>query len=386
MNIALVHDYCFEQGGAENVVEVLLQLFPTAPLYTSIYDPDVMSAAFHQAEVRTSFLQRITRRKRYAKALLPLYPAAFARFDLAGYDLILSNASAFAKNVRKAPGAVHLCYCHSPTHFLWFDQAYLAHHTPTVRRLTRLALPTLRRLDYQAAQRVDVLIANSAAVARRIEQCYHRSSVVIHPPVQLAEFDAPADRPAGPDDPFLVLSRLVGYKRVDLVVEAANQLGAPLIVVGDGPERGRLEALAGPTVRFTGRVPRAEVRRYLRECRALVFPGEEDFGLTPLEAMASGRPVVAYAAGGALETVVDGVTGVFFHEQTVASLAAALASLRPGAFYPAALRAHAARFDVAGFKTRMGQFVEEQYAQRRIALAGSPAPRNRRAPVPTSHA
>jgi glycosyltransferase involved in cell wall biosynthesis len=362
MKVALVHDYCFEQGGAENVVEVLLELFPTAPLYTSIYDPPTMSAAFRRADVRTSFLQRIVRQKRYAKAFLPLYPAAFAGFDLVAYDLVLSSASSFAKCVRVAPGARHICYCYSPTHFLWADHDYLRSYSRRVRWLTQLTHPVLRRLDYRAAQRVDAFIAISQVVAARIARYYNRPATVIPPPIRLAEFPVISDPPP-PDAPFLVLSRLVGYKRVDLAVEAANRLRVPLLIVGDGPDRARLEALAGPTVRFAGRVPRADVPRLLHEARALIFPGEEDFGLTPLEAMAAGTPVVAYAAGGALETVVDGETGIFFTEQTVDSLAAALAGLRREAFDSRVLRAHAAQFDVAVFQRRLRAFVEAHYAQ-----------------------
>jgi glycosyltransferase involved in cell wall biosynthesis len=364
VKVALVHDYCFEQGGAENVVEVLLGLFPGAPLYTSIYDPPVMADAFRAADVRTSFLQHITRRKRYATALLPLYPLAYAQFDLRGYDLVLSSASSFAKGVRVPVGTLHLCYCHRPARFLWLENTYLVGRARRTHQLARLVFPVLRRLDYRAAQRVDAFIANSAVVARRIARFYHRTATVIHPPIHLAEF-APNPDPPAPDAPYLILSRLVGYKRVDLAVQAANQLQAPLLVVGDGPDRARLEALAGPTVRFTGRVPRAEVRRYLQACRALLFPGEEDFGLTPLEAMASGRPVVAYAAGGALETVVAGSTGVFFQEQTAASLVAALESLAQISFSPQQLRAHAARFDVAVFTAQLLDFVTDMYAHHR---------------------
>jgi glycosyltransferase involved in cell wall biosynthesis len=362
MKVALVHDYCFEQGGAENVVEVFLDTYPGAPLYTSIYAPETMSAAFRRAEGRPTALQRITPHKGRAKVLLPLYPAAFARFDLGAYDLVLSSASSFAKCVRPAPGARHLCYCHSPTRFLWRPATYEASYPRGTRHLVRGVLPFLRRLDYQAAQRVDAFIANSAAVAARIARYYNRPATVIPPPIRLAEFPVIGDRPP-PGAPFLVLSRLVGYKRVDLAVEAANRLRVPLLVIGDGPDRARLEALAGPTVRFAGRVPRADVPRLLQEARALIFPGEEDFGLTPLEAMAAGTPVVAYAAGGALETVVDGATGIFFTEQTVDSLAAALAGLRREAFDARVLRAHAAQFDVAVFQRRLRAFVEAHYAQ-----------------------
>lgn len=357
MRVALVHDYCFEQGGAENVVEVWLEMFPQAPLYTSIYNPAAMHPTFRQADIRTSFLQHITQEKRRAKALLPLYPLAFARFDLRGYDLILSSASSFAKDIRKPPAARHICYCHNPTRFLWQDQVYLAGQGRAVQWASRVARAGLRQRDYAAAQRVDAFIANSAVVARRIQQVYRRPATVIHPPIRLAEFPEPTAA-SREQAPYLVVSRLVGYKRVDLAVEAANQRQVPLLVVGEGPDRARLEALAGPTVQFRGRVPRAEIPALLGAARALIFPGEEDFGLTPLEAMAAGTPVIAYAAGGALETVVEGETGTFFPTQTVAALTATLRRFGPDTWDRARLRAHAARFDVAVFQQKLQAFIE----------------------------
>ncbi len=363
--IALVHDYLNEQGGAENVVEELLALFPDAPLYTSLFEPKVMSKAFSHHEVRTSFMQRLPKRKAVAKGYLPLYPFAFRQFDLSGFDIILSSASSFAKWVRKGR-AMHFCYCHTPTRFVWMQDEYLSREGGggLKRRLLRPLLNRLRDLDYRAAQEVDYFIANSQLTAERIRRFYQRESIVINPPIKLAEFEsielkkAPTLAEGGY---FLCLSRLLPYKRVDLAVAAANQLGVPLVVIGTGPERAKLEREAGPTVKLLGRLPRAEVLRYIAGCTAFVFPGVDDFGITPVEVMAAGRAVVAYAEGGALETVVAGETGCFFYRQTAAELAAAMRDFDPAAFDPAVCRARAAQFDVDHFATRLLGFMASKY-------------------------
>lgn len=358
MSIALVHDYLFEQGGAENVVEVLLDIFPDAPLYTSIYDPEVMSPAFRRHQVRTSFLQRITRRKAHAKALLPLYVPAFSSFDLSQYDVVLSSASSFAKFIRVRPDARHLCLCYTPTRFLWTPDAYLANHVRSYYwPLLRPLLCRLRAADFAAAQRVDRFIAISGVVAERIRTCYGRDAEVIYPPVDCSRFH-PRNRVAPAEPYYLVVSRLLPYKRVDLAVQACSRLQLPLVIVGDGPDRRRLERLSGPTVRFVGRRPDDEVRRYLATCQALLFPGEEDFGLTAVEAQASGRPVIAFAGGGALETVIDGRTGLLFREQTVDALTAVLADFQQWSFDTTAVRQNALRFDTAVFREQIVRLME----------------------------
>ncbi|GAC1435398.1 MAG: glycosyltransferase [Chloroflexota bacterium] len=356
MKVALVHDYLFEQGGAENVFQVFLDMFPDAPIFTSIYAPDTVAGAFRARQMHTSFLQRLTTDKRKAKALLPLYPAAFHRMKLRGYDLVLSSASSFAKGI--AVGSTpHVCYCHTPPRFLWQADRYgEGQRHPVARAATRIATGLLRHQDRHDAANVDRFIANSRVTQRRIARIYGRQATVIHPPIAVDDFAV-----AGAvTTRFLVVSRLLPYKRVDIVIAACNRLGLPLDVVGDGPDRHRLQAMAGPTVTLHGRLPRPEVAWHLGRARALILPGEEDFGLTPLEANASGRPVLAYRAGGALETVVDGQTGWFFERQTVDSVMAALQRIGPAAdrIEPKALRAHARRFDVAAFRASIQQVLQ----------------------------
>ncbi len=357
MKVALVHDYLFEQGGAENVFAVMAEMFPDAPIYTAIYNPDTVAPVFRARDVRTSFLQRITTDKRKAKALLPLYPMAFERMKLRGYDLVLSSSSSFAKGI-DAGDARHVCYCYSPPHFLWQTDRYIEQvRQPVQRAAIHLATGLLRARDRRDADNVDLFIAISRLVQERIRRIYHRDAAVIYPPIDIGEFHVAG--PAQVEDYLLVVSRLLPNKRVDIVIDACNVLGLPLVVVGDGPDRARLVAMAGPTVTMRGRLPRPEVVDLLSRCRAFVFPGEEDFGLTPLEAMASGRPVVAYRAGGALETVVEGVTGTFFDRQTVESVVDALRAFDATRFAPGQLRAHAAAFDQTSFKEQLSEMLGE---------------------------
>ncbi len=349
MKVALVHDYLFEQGGAENVFEVMAGMFPDAPIYTAIYTPDTVSPLFRRREVHTSFLQRITTDKRKAKALLPLYPAAFERMRLRGYDLVLTSSSSFAKGI-DVGGARHVCYCYTPPHFLWQTDRYIEQvRRPALRAAIHLATGVLRERDRRHADNVTDFIAISGLVQRRIQRIYKRDAAVIYPPIDVAEFHLSETV----EPYYLVVSRLLPYKRVDIVIEACNRLKLPLVVVGDGPDRPRLEALAGPTVTMRGRLPRAEVVTLMAGCRALVFPGEEDFGLTPLEANASGRPVIAYRAGGALETVVDGDTGVFFDAQTVQAVAGVLRDFDDRLYRPDVMRAHARTFDQECFREQL---------------------------------
>ena len=351
MKVALIHDYLTEMGGAERVVLALTQIFPDAPLYTSVYDPGACPE-FADRDVRTTFLQRLTRRKSVTKGLFPLFPAAFRRLDLSGFDLVISSSSGFAHHVRVPDSARHVCYCHNPPRFLWQPEDYFRGRR-AVRLLLSPALSQLRRLDLEAAQRVDAYIANSATVAARIQATYAREAEVIHPPVDISRFEVTEERSGR----FLVVSRLLAYKRIDLAVDAATRFNLALDVIGDGPERRRLVRNAGPTVRFLGRCSNEVVRHALARCAALVLPGMEDFGLTPIEAQASGRPVVAFAAGGALETVRDGETGFLFSEQTPAALATAMRWAAAHPLEAERLRAAAGYFDTAAFRARFESFL-----------------------------
>jgi len=322
MRIAIVHDYLNQFGGAERVVSALHEIWPDAPIYTSIYDRNKMPAVFQRMDIRTSFMQYFPFIFRWFKFYFLFYPLAFESFDLSEYDVILSSSSAFAKGIKKRPDQLHLCYCHNPMRFVWrYDDYVKKESLPAlVKGLLPLVLDPVKRWDLQGVAGVDQFIANSRTVAERIKQTYGRESVIINPPVESGFF-----RPSTvSQDYFLVVSRLNAYKRIDLVVEAFTQLDLPLKVIGSGPDLKRLKRLAGPSVEFLGRRSDDDLEKYLAECQALIFPGEEDFGIVPLEAMACGRPVIAYRAGGAQETVVDGETGIFFAEQTVAALVAAV--------------------------------------------------------------
>ena len=361
MKVALVHDYLTEMGGAERVVETMTRLFPGAPLYTSAFDPRGCPS-FAGLDVRTSWADRLTKRKGAAKALFFTLPFAFRSLDLDAYELVLSSSSGFAHHVRCRPGAHHVCYCHNPPRFLWQPEDYFRGR-PILRRALAPALAGFRRLDREAASRVDAYIGNSATVARRIRATYGRNATVVHPPVDTSLYE-PSD---GHSDRFLVVSRLLPYKRIDLTVDAATDAGLPLDVVGEGPERARLEARAGKTVRFLGRLPDADVRRLLARCTALIQAGEEDFGLTVVEAQAAGRPPIAFAAGGALETVEDGVTGFLFRTQSVTALVAAMRRAADDELDPRALQHSAEGFGVDSFARRLATAIAAVHG------VGSPA-------------
>jgi glycosyltransferase involved in cell wall biosynthesis len=315
MNVALVHDWLNQMGGAEDVLETLVGLYPAAPVYTSIYRREVMPDAYRSWDIRPSFMNRLPLVKRRHQPFLPLYPLAFESFDLSGYDLVLSNKSGFCHGVLTGPDTLHVCYCLTPTRYVWDLTRYAARENlgRRTRALLQPLLAWLRLWDRLAADRVDHFVAISKTVQRRIARYYRRRSVIIYPPVDTERFDVTSGQV---DDFYLVVSRLVPYKRVDLAVEAFGRLGRPLVVVGDGRDRAALEAMAGASVTFTGRLPDQQVADLMGRCRALIFPGVDDFGITPVQAMAAGRPVIAYAAGGALDTVVEGLTGLFFREPT----------------------------------------------------------------------
>jgi glycosyltransferase involved in cell wall biosynthesis len=367
LRVALVHDYLNQAGGAEKVVEVFAEMFPGAPVYTSVYDRDSMPDVWKSLDVRTSFMQRISPRMKYAKAMLPFYPAAFELFDFSEYDLVLSSTTTFAKAVLTRPETCHICYCNNPTRLLWMYHEYLRFERlpPGARGLLPMITSPLRVWDFAAAQRPDYFVAGSYNASRRIAKYYRRESDVVQPPIDASLF-CQSDRH---DDYFLVVSRLQAYKRIDLAVEACNRLGLPLLVIGTGPDEARLRRLAGPTVRFLGRVPDEDVRSAFAHCRALIFPGEEDFGLTPLEAQASGRPVIAYARGGALETVREGDTGLLFREQTVESLTETLEAFRDDDFDGLSLRRHALKFDKHAFKSKLFSVIERRYGEHKEGFA-----------------
>ncbi len=355
MSVALVHDYLTQYGGAEKVLEALHDLYPAAPVYTSVYAPANLPPHFRDWTIHTSFMQHLGLfRQRHQLGLL-LYSTAFERFDLSRYALVISSSSAWAKGVITGPHTLHICYCHAPMRFVWHYHDYLRGESigPLGRLILPFVLGYVRLWDEVSAQRVDAYIANSREVARRIGKYYRRSATVINPPVDLSSYTvAPAY-----DDYFLVVARLVPYKRLDIVIEAFNQLGLPLKVVGRGRQRHELEAAAQPNIEFLGAVGQDTLRGLYARCRALIWAEAADFGIAPVEVQASGRPVIAYAAGGALETVIPGETGIFFNQQTPAALIAAVQSFDAAQFDPARIRRHAEQYDRTVFMRRMAEFV-----------------------------
>jgi len=354
---ALVHDWLNQQGGAENVLVEMHRMFPSAPIYTSFYEPELVDPSFRHMDIRRTWLQRFPLWRTNHQALLPFYPLAFGSLRIPEADLVISNSSAFCKGVRTPPQAVHVCYCLTPTRFLWMPETYLAGERAPV--WSRLLLPPVlawaRRWDYQAAQRVTQFVAISTAVAERIRRFYGRSSCIVYPPVDVDRFKPATDV----GDAFLIVSRLIPYKRIDLAVRACTELGLPLRIVGAGRAEADLRKMAGPTIRFLGRLPDRDVSEEMARCRAFLFPGDEDFGITPVEAQAAGRPVVAFGSGGALDTVIDGTTGILFGEQTVASLGAALRKLQAMTFDTDALVANAQRFSRENFRRALVAAVND---------------------------
>jgi glycosyltransferase involved in cell wall biosynthesis len=356
MKVAIVHDFLTQRGGAEKVVEVLHDMFPQAPVYTSVYDAHAMPAAYRDWDIRTSFIQRFLVGPALYRAALLLYPMAFESFDLSGYDLVISSSSSFAKGVLTRPETVHVCYTHTPMRYAWQMRGYVENErlSRVARAILAPSLHYLRTWDAVAASRVDHYIANSSVVAERIRKYYRRESHIICPPVETTRFKPRSEA----SDYYVVVSRLIPYKRLDLAVSAFSHLGLPLKVVGTGRQAQALRRLAGPTIEFMGFVDDGALPELVAGAKALVMPGEEDFGIAPVEANACGRPVIAYAAGGALDSQVDGVTGVLFNQPTVESLCAAIKRFEASRFDSEAIRRNAQSFDKAVFRQRISEFLE----------------------------
>jgi len=360
MKIALIHDYLIQDGGAERVLRVLQDIWPKAPTFALLYDRNRAHPAFRNRDIRTSFLQSLPFATKCYQWLLPLMPAAVERLDLSDFDVVLSSSSAFAKGVLTKPGTLHIAYCHTPTRYLWNDTVSYVNELRVprpVRETLPLFLPTLRLWDRLSADRADFMVANSKTVQERIRKYYRRESDLIHPPVDVADY---AISPRV-DNYYLAGGRLVSYKRFDLVVAAFNKLGIPLKIFGDGPEEAKLRAMAKPNIEFLGRVAEKDKAELYSRAIAFLHPQEEDFGITAIEAMASGRPVIAFPRGGALETVIPGVTGSFFEEQTWENLAHAIIRFSPEQFQPERIRSHALQFSTEAFKEKIRTYVEKHW-------------------------
>ena len=353
--IALVHDYFVQLGGAERVAEAMHDSFPSAPMYTTVALRKGLPQRLRTADIRTSPLQKLPSLDRRFRHYFMLYPFAVENFDLSQYDLIFSSSSGYAKGVRRRRNAIHVCYCHTPMRWVWRYDDYVAREGfgGTARAALPYLLWGLRKWDLRASRQPNYYIANSRLVAQRIKKIYGREAFVIPPPIDVQRFQMANEV----DDYYLVLSRLMPYKRIDVAIEAAKRMNRRLIIIGDGPDRARLEKLADDRIEFLGRQPDKIVNYYAARCQALLFPGEEDFGMVPLEVNAAGRPVIAYRSGGALETVVENVTGVFFDQQNGHSLAEAIEKFEGLSWQQDTLRHHAEKFDRNVFAFRVLQFL-----------------------------
>jgi glycosyltransferase involved in cell wall biosynthesis len=360
--VALVHDWLTGMRGGEKCLEVLCELFPTATLFTLLHNPGSVSPTIERLSVRTSFVQHLPFAASKYRHYLPLFPRAAERFDLSEFDLVVSSSHCVAKSVVPHARALHICYCHTPMRYVWdlFDEYFAVERVGRLKHaLLRRIAARLRRWDARTAERVHHFVANSQHVRRRIHRHYGRDADVIHPPVDTDRFTLSERN----DGYFLMVSALVPYKRAELAVETFNRLGARLLIVGSGPEEKRLKDRARLNIEFIGWQPDDKLRSYYAGCRALIFPGEEDFGIVPVEAMASGKPVIAFGRGGALETVVPGVTGSLFPEQTVSSLTAAVRAFDEARFSPQRIRAHALVFDREVYRRRMSAFIADHFDQ-----------------------
>ncbi len=363
MRVAIIHYWLVGMRGGEKVLEALCEMYPQADIFTHVYDPKMVSDRIRRHRVIPTFINSLPRATRMYKSYLPLMPLALEQLDLRGYDLVISSESGPAKGVIPAPDALHVCYCHTPMRYIWnMYQEYRSRSGWMTRLLMPLLAHYLRMWDVASAARVDSFIANAATVAKRIQRYYGRDSVVIHPPVDTDAFSIAAPSELG--DYYLMAGELVSYKRPELAVRAFNDMNLKLVVIGGGEMIDEIRRIAGPTVTVMGQQPFDVLKTHYAQCRALIFPGEEDFGMVPVEAMASGRPVVAFARGGATETVSEGLSGVFFTEQTVEAITAAVKRLDTIKFDSEKIAAHARQFGRDQFIQQMRSHIDGLLAQR----------------------
>jgi glycosyltransferase involved in cell wall biosynthesis len=364
IKVALVHDWLTGQRGGEKVLEVLAEIFPQAPIFTLFHFKGSQAEIVESRDIRTSFLQRLPFLKKKYRRYLPFFPLAVELFDLAGFDLVISSSHCVAKGAIPAPDALHISYIHSPMRYAW--NQYFAYFSPDQlsffsRRLIPPVMHRLRVWDESSAARVDHFIANSDNVARRIMKYYRREADVIHPPADTEFFRPEANLPKSAD--FLIVSALVPYKRIDLAIETFNRSGEKLKIVGTGPDLKKLRKMARPNIVFLGQVPAEDLRALYCKVRAIILPGEEDFGITAVEAQACGTPVLAFGRGGALESVLPGQTGLFFPELSASSLGAALDKFRGLKFNGAAIRLNAERFSRQAFRNKLAAYLEQKWTE-----------------------
>ena len=359
MKIALVHDYLIQHGGAERVLECFCELFPYAPIYTIVYDKDAMHGVFENKDIRTSYLQKVPFAKKHHRLFPMLMPSAIEQFDFSKYDIVLSDSSSFAKGIVTGPKTLHICYMHTPMRYAWDDcQKYTDDFgfPKFIKKTIPFFMNYIRLWDKISADRVDKFIANSNFVAKRIKKYYGRDSSVIHPPVAVNNFNISKDV----GKYFLMVGRLIAYKRHDIAIESFNKLKLPLKIIGRGPEMKRLKKLAGPNIEFLGHVEEKDLAKYYSECRAFIFPQEEDFGIVAIEAMASGRPIIAYRGGDIPEHMEEGKTGIFFDSQTDQDIIGAVNQFQKSNFNSEYIRSKALPFDREIFKDKIRRYVESE--------------------------
>jgi glycosyltransferase involved in cell wall biosynthesis len=362
LRVALVHDFLVQEGGAEQVLKELTEMFPSAPIFTLVADFEKAGKFFKKEDVRTSFIQKLPLSKRKYQWYLPLMPAAIESFDLSEYDVVISSSSAFAKGVLTQPYTIHICYCHSPTRYLWTDTHSYVQDLPIpsiIKKIIPFHLSRLRVWDLAAAGRPDIFLANSNNVLKRIKKYYRRDAQILYPPVRTDEYTVASHK----ENYFLAGGRLVGYKHFDIIIDAFNQLGIPLKIFGSGPLQEKLSERAKKNITFLGMVSDVELKRLYTHAKAYINPQEEDFGLTMTEALASGCPIIAYKAGGALEIVQDGINGTFFEEQSWEALADSVVRLREKTFDPKMIQMTAQTFSRQVFKEKFLALLEKHKSE-----------------------
>ena len=367
MKVALVHDWLTGMRGGEKCLEVFCDIFPDADLYTLICKKNSLSSSINKMHIKAAKLQSFPFVEKYYRYLLPIMPTAIEQFKLKGYDLILSSSHCVAKGIITDKNSLHICYCHTPMRYIWdlSSQYFSKTNTgPVTRFIFPFVKKYLQNWDIKSSEKVDYFIANSKNVSERIKRIYNRNSDVIYPPVNTKFFELSDNV----DDYYLIVSAFAPYKRIDLAIKAFNQLGYPLKIIGGGQCERQLRQMAGPNIKFLGFIEEKKIKQYYSRCKAFIFPGEEDFGITPLEAMSSGRPVIAFGKGGALETVIpfdsdnDNGTGIFFHEQAEKSLIGAIQKFEKieGKFNSKKIRNHTLQFDREVFEKKIKEFIDEK--------------------------
>lgn len=372
MRIALVHDYLVQYGGAERVLECFAELFPYAPIYTLIYDEEAMHGVFREKDIRTSFIQKLPFARKQHRLFPPLMPLAIEQFDFSKYDVVLSDSASYAKGIITGPETLHISYIHTPTRYAWDDcQKYTQdfHFPKIIKRLVPFFMNYIRLWDRASIDRADKIIANSDFVAKRIKKYYRKDSVVINPPVAVDGFRIDEEQ----GDYFLMVGRLIAYKRHDIAIEAFNKLGFPLKIIGRGPEQERLQRMAGPNIEFLNRVPDEELAEYYAKCRAFIFPQEEDFGIVAIEAMAAGKPIIAFRGGDITEHCQEPRMGILFERQTPEDIIKAVRDFEGRKYDPHYIRSQTLKFDRAVFKRKIKEYINEavkEFEAEKINIGG----------------